>query len=299
MRLVDETGQTGYGEAAPIAWFGRETLSEVVEASRQLTGKRTDAELDAVPQALGSLRFALASARETGPRPNPAIRLPVAALLPAGRAALDVLPARLDAGFLSLKWKVGVDRPEEELGLLDDVISSLPAYVKLRLDANGAWDRRQAQRWLERCAERPIEFIEQPLAADDQAGLIGLARDFPVTLALDESVVFLTEAARWQAEGWPGVFVIKPALSGPLAELEEWIGRTKADVVISSAIESALGRRGIVQRALAGALTTRALGLGVGGIFGDRLWDGPESGPWLDAYWCGSIDPEALWNALS
>ena len=120
-----------------------------------------------------------------------------------------------------------------------------------------------------------------------------------MTLALDESVVSLTEAARWQAEGWQGVFVIKPALCGPLAELEAWIGLTKADVVISSAIESAIGRRGIVQRALAGDLTTRALGLGVGGIFADRIWDGPESGPWLDAYWCGNIDPEALWNALS
>ncbi len=299
VRLEDEHGRAGYGEAAPIDWFGRETLAEVVAAARQLTGKIPAAALEAVPAALGSLRFALAEARTPAGAGAGDRRLPVASLLPAGRAALGLLPARLAAGFLALKWKVGVERPDEELGLLDDLLAALPAYVKLRLDANGAWDRRQARRWLERCADRPVEFIEQPLAPEDRDGLHGLARDYPVKLALDEAVVSLAEAVRWQSEGWPGLFVIKPALCGPWAELEAWAARTKADVVISSAIETALGRSAVVRRVLAGGLTQRALGLGVGGIFGDRLWDGPETGPWLDQQWSEAINPEALWNALN
>ena len=110
-------------------------------------------------------------------------------LLPAGRAALEALPDKIEAGFLAYKWKVGVGDLDEELGILDDLFAMLPAYARLRLDANGAWERRQAQRWLAHCAERPVEFVEQPVAAGDEDTLLGLAREFPVTLALDESVV--------------------------------------------------------------------------------------------------------------
>ena len=41
--------------------------------------------------------------------------------------------------------------------------------AKLRLDANGAWTLRQAERWLTRCAERLVEFVEQPVAPAEVA----------------------------------------------------------------------------------------------------------------------------------
>jgi O-succinylbenzoate synthase len=169
----------------------------------------------------------------------------------------------------------------------------------LRLDANGAWSRRQAERWLKVCAERPLEFVEQPLAPADADGLLGLARDYPVKLALDESVTRLAAAREWQARGWPGVFVLKPALGGPLEETAAWIRETRADVVLSSALETALGRTAILRWALAHDITKRALGFGVGGLFGDPCWDGPAIGPLLDPSWGQSVNAEELWNELS
>jgi O-succinylbenzoate synthase len=335
VRLEDEDGRIGYGEVAPIPWFGTETLPEAEEVCRKLGDKVTDAVLEAVPERCGCVRFALACARETivgrgrhtapdalegtspdVPRPSgtwalqkagfgdPALqqsaRLPVTALLPAGRGVLEALPARLEARFIAFKWKVGVGDAADELALLDDVLAQLPAYAKLRLDANGAWDRRTAAKWLARCAERPVEFVEQPLSPADEDGLLGLAGDFPVTLALDESVVRLAEARRWQSLGWPGVFVIKPALAGPLDELGAWVGETKADVVLSSAIETALGRAAILRFVLMHpALTERALGFGVGEVFDDRCWDGPIMGPVLDAGWLTDFNEEVRWNALA
>ena len=134
----------------------------------------------------------------------------------------------------------------------------------------------------------------------DEDGLLGLAGDFPVKLALDESVVALEAARRWQAMGWTGVFVIKPALAGPLGDLVAWAAKTKADVVLSSAIETAAGRAAILRLALARPeLSTRALGFGVGDVFGDRRWDGPALGPILDAGWLDGVDVEDAWNALS
>lgn len=299
VRLEDEAGRAGFGEIAPLPWFGTETLAEAEELCRKFGATVAGEVLDAMPVRFGCVRFALAQARSEPAKAIAATRLPVAALLPAGREALAALPVKLEARYLCFKWKVAVGAVDDELGIFDDLLAALPAYAKLRLDANGGWNRRQAAQWLARCAERPVEFVEQPVEPAEEATLLGLAADYPVTLALDESLVGLAEARRWQGLGWRGVFVIKPALAGPLNELAEWITATKADVVLSSAIETALGRAAILRAALTQPLTKRALGFGVGGIFGDRRWDGPVLGPVLDASWVNAVNPEALWTALN
>ncbi len=318
VRLEDEAGRAGFGEIAPVRWFGTETLTEVEEACRGLEGKVSGDALDAVPEKLGCVRFGLGCARDEvgrldlkapadvrtqdsalGSTRSTNVRLPVATLLTAGRAALKELPSRLEAGFLAFKWKVGVEPLEDELGVLDDLLGAMPAYAKLRLDANGAWDRRTAAKWLERCAERPVEFVEQPVPPAEEDSLLGLAKDFPVTLALDESVVRLAEARRWQGLGWPGVFVIKPALCGPLVEIATWARETKADVVLSSAIETAVGRAAILPWAVNSGVTKRALGFGVGEVWADGRWSGPMLGALADAGWARGVNPEELWTALS
>ncbi len=299
VRLEDESGRVGFGEIAPIPWFGTETLAGAEETCRKFGAKVASEVLDAVPEQMGCVRFALEQAREQPGKAAATTRLPVAALLPAGGDALKALPVKLGAGFLAFKWKVGVGAVDEELGLLDDLLTLLPAHAKLRLDANGVWNRREAGRWLGRCAGRPVEFVEQPVTPEDEDTLLGLARDFPVTLALDESVVRLAEARRWQGLGWPGVFVIKPALAGSLDELAKWILATKADVVLSSAIETALGRSAILRAALGRSLTKRALGFGAGDVFGGRRWDGPAIGPLADASCIATNPGEELWNALN
>jgi O-succinylbenzoate synthase len=300
VRLEDDAGVVGFGEIAPIPWFGTESLAEAVEICRRFGDRVSTETLDAVSVRLGAVRFALAAARMRQAEPVGPARVPLTALLPAGRAVLAALPARLEAGWLTFKWKVGVGAAEEELAILDDLLAALPSYAKLRLDANGAWDRRQAERWLVRCADRPIEFVEQPVDPKDENTLHGLAEDYPVKLALDESVAQLDEARRWQAEGWPGIFVIKPALAGPLEDIAAWVMASQADVVLSSAIETALGRAAILQFALRhrAVLLRRAAGFGIGEVFGDRRWDGPMLGAQLDEGWAKGVNPEELWNAL-
>ncbi len=302
MRLEREDGAVGWGEVAPLPWFGTETVVEAEEACRALGDRPDESALAAVPERLSCVRFALAAARAEVAGAVPLVstkRLAVAALLPAGRAALDVLGARLESGFLSFKWKVGVGRPEEEWGVLDDLLASLPTSAKLRLDANGAWSRRDAGRWLERCAERPVEFVEQPVAPEAVDDLLKLATDFPVKLALDESVATLASARAWHERGWGGVFVLKPALAGPLEVLLDWVRVAQVDVVFSSAMESVLARRQIVRAVLAAGVTRRALGFGVGPVFGARELDGPEIGPLMDGDWAASFNPEAQWTACN
>jgi O-succinylbenzoate synthase len=299
LRAEGEGGVVRYSEVAPLPWFGTETLEEARDACVRLGDSLSASAVSAVPERLACVRFALAALLENdlAAESTAAARLPVAALLPAGKAALPVLAAKIEAGFLAFKWKVGVARADEEMPLLDDLLAQLPSYAKLRLDANGGWSNRDATRWLEFCAGRPLEFIEQPVMNVD--ALLGLAEDYPVKLALDESVTGLAAAREWQGRGWRGVFVIKPALAGPLDELVSWACETKPDLVLSSAVETALARSQILRTAFAAKLTERPLGFGVGEIFGDRLWDGPAIGPLLDPSWCDQVNPEELWNAAS
>lgn len=242
--------------------------------------------------------------------------LPVAGLLPAGRAALAAVEPKLELGFRVFKWKVGVLPAADEWALLDDLLGRLPTGAKLRLDANGAWDRRTAERWLERAAERPIEYIEQPCFTEASQGatqvrkteelLRGLAEDYPVKIALDESVSGPADIDRWLASGWSGVWVLKPALIGEPEPVLARLAKAKADVVFGSALESAVGARSALRLAFAWAETQggnvaerRALGFGVWPLFQDSRADAPMHGPFVRREDVERIDPQALWESLS
>ncbi len=302
VRLEDAAGMARYGEAAPIPWFGTETADEIEAACRGL-GPNLDGEAIAkLPPGLGRLRSALASAlAERAAVPRTAV-LPIAALLPAGRAALAAAAAPLEAGFRVFKWKVGVTDVADELVILDDLCAVLPASAKLRLDANGAWDRRSAERWLTRCADRPVEFVEQPIApgargADDL--LLGLAADYPTALALDESLVGDGDIERWLGLGWPGVFIVKPALLADLPAAVARLAAARSSVVFSAALETALGAQTALRAAFLWTGEPRASGFGVWPMFVDSRFDGPAAVPFLRWEEVERIDPEALWNALS
>jgi O-succinylbenzoate synthase len=157
------TGAVGFGEAAPIPWFGTETVEEVEAECRRLGEWIEETVIESVPKRLACTQNALAAARReiNEKAEGVAVVGPVtgavgmAALLPAGRAAIAQIEPKAGIGYRVFKWKVGVADLADELALLDDLCAALPNGAKLRLDANGAWDRRKAERWLERCA-RPL-----------------------------------------------------------------------------------------------------------------------------------------------
>ena len=273
-----------YGEAAPVPGFGGMSLAAIKADLVRLGDSPSEAEWEAMVEQGGELGFALGSLRgdqqqllAAGPD-----YIPVAGLLPAGRGALARIEAQLELGFRTFKWKVGVADPRDEQGMLDELLGRLPSGAKLRLDANGAWNRRVAERWLAVAAERPmIESVEQPVAAADVDLLLGLAGDYPVTLALDEAVLGPQEFRFWQDQGWPGVYVIKPALWGDPFRLVQALTDAPADVVISSALETRIGSGMVIAVAFALAGSSRAAGLGGWPLFADASHDGPTALPFL------------------
>ncbi|AWI10390.1 o-succinylbenzoate synthase [Ereboglobus luteus] len=314
-RLEREDGGVGFGECAPIPWFGTETVAEATDVCATLGARVSDEQIGEIDAArYPCLRFALGRAKfsaglaadasqDRAARTEASPYLPVAALVLAGRVAVGKISALADDGFRAFKWKVGAGDMADELALLDDVCAALPQGARLRLDANGAWDRRGAERWLSRCVGYPVEFIEQPVAADAAGAedlLLGLAADYPVPIALDESVVGAGDVGGWLDLDWPGIYVIKPSLLGDVDDALKRLPKSRT--VFSSAIETGVGAKSALNMAFeffAGTEKPRALGFGVWPLFEDARFDGPRAAPFVRAKDLERLKPEILWNALN
>ena len=151
----------------------------------------------------------------------------------------------IEAGFTTLKLKAGAER--ETLDLVARVRAIRTAVgpdVRLRLDVNGAWDLPTAEDRLQAVARFAIEYVEQPLPADDGAGAAELRRRVDVPIAADEAAASLVAVRRLLAEGAADVLVVKPArVGGPLAVAEIAAAAAAHDVpvVISTLFETGIG----------------------------------------------------------
>src|SRR3954469_24187568 len=59
LRLENDAGIVGYGEIAPISWFGTESVDEAEEVCAKMGSYVTEEQLAEAPGRLGCLQFAL------------------------------------------------------------------------------------------------------------------------------------------------------------------------------------------------------------------------------------------------
>ena len=97
--------------------------------------------------------------------------------------------AAVEAGYPVLKNKLGTDRDRE---LIDAVREAAPD-ARLRVDANEAWTPREAVEKSEWLADRDVEFVEQPVPAEDPEGLRFVYERSALPIAADESCVTLED----------------------------------------------------------------------------------------------------------
>jgi o-succinylbenzoate synthase len=117
------------------------------------------------------------------------VSVPVNALVDDARFDRGAL-----AGFPAVKVKVGRRAPQEDVALVEAVRDAVGPTVKLRVDANGAWDLDTAEATIRRLARADLELVEQPVARLDE--LARLRRRVDVPVAADESVRSVDEARR-------------------------------------------------------------------------------------------------------
>lgn len=151
----------------------------------------------------------------------------------------------IEAGFKTLKLKAGVERETVDLvARVRAIRAAVGPDVRLRLDVNGAWDLPTAEERLEAVRRFGIEYVEQPLPADDGAGAAELRRRVEVPIAADEAAASIVAVRRLLAEGAADVLVVKAArVGGPVAvaEIAAAAAAHGVPVVISTLFETGIG----------------------------------------------------------
>lgn len=300
VRLRDSLGRVGYGEMAPIPWFGSETLEEALQFCTAQNGEWRG---ETIPARLSATQFglgcALAELAESGhvTEQEPAIpadsfaTADICGLLPAGEATLHLASQRLAQGHRTLKWKIGVQAVADEIHLLQRLMEKLPQPIQLRLDANGGLSIDQAEQWLVACDRinaaphmATVEHLEQPLPPDQVAAMQDLGKRYRTAIALDESVATVAQLEACWNQGWRGVFVVKPAIAGSPQRLQTFCQTHQPRLVFSSAFETVVGRRAALAVASrCSSALAAALGFGTQGYFADD-WD--------------TLTPAELWDRL-
>ena len=305
LQLADKTGKIGWGEIAPIPWFGSETLEQALHFCRLLRGEITAKTIFSIPYTLPACQFGFESAWEavkaaahstrTQAEPGYEIsgllprggdflsQIAYSGLLPSGEAALQQWEILWNQGYRTFKWKIGVAPMPEELKIFHQLVGALPKSVKLRLDANGGLNWQQANAWLQECDRIwQIEFLEQPLPYYQLSAMLNLSNRYCTAIALDESVATINQMENCYRLGWRGIFVVKPAIAGFPSRLRQFCQNYNIDAVFSSVFETAIGRQAALKLAALLSHPHRAIGFGVNHFFAE------DEATWLWQLWNNS-----------
>jgi L-Ala-D/L-Glu epimerase len=247
LRLEDEDGEVGYGEAAPMPGYDDVTLDEVIDALLNGT--------PGPPQARTAeemARLDLEARREGRPLGEPgAEAIPVNRTLPAGppeevaeRAAEGVRD-----GYACFKLKVGLPDDAERVAAVRQAVGSWPA---IRVDANGAWSADEAVEAIRGLAGFDIELVEQPCRTLEELAEVRRAVSMPV--AADESVATPDDVRAAVAAGACDVVNVKLAPSGGFGAAREALreaARHGLAAYISSTLDGPWGIAAALQLAAA------------------------------------------------
>ncbi len=272
VRLTAEADATGWGEAAPLPGFSKESLEEAADqllglsdtlVGRDVTRDALDPdgpfarELDAMdlaPSARFGFELALwdlyaATAGKPLPElvsadPRPTVAL--SALISSSDRAPEEARQAQSAGYEAVKLKVGARGVDEDVELVRAVHEALGGAAALRLDANRAWGIDEAERFSRGVDGLAIDYVEEPLADPELLPVFAANHDLP--LALDESLVGM-RAETLRGHEYASAVVLKPTLIGGISRTLRFAraaSRIGARPVLSSAYETGVGTTALV-----------------------------------------------------
>lgn len=307
--IDDGAGRVGLGEAAPLDGFGSESPEQCREAFTKalgaltadfllswLTRGRPDAPLGALEKLLagapcarqaieGALTDLMAKqqekslARLLSDTPAPAV--PVNALL--GGSLTDVVTAAAELtkiGYTCFKLKVGGPTTSvgQDIERVYAVREAIGKQAGLRVDANAGWKLDQALEFAVEIADANLEFCEQPLAANDLEGLATLRRRTGLKVAVDEGVRTAADIGKVASAQAADVVVLKPMFLGgwrPTLQAAQLAKSCGLGVVVTTALEGAVGRGLATHYAAALGITDRAHGLATGILLAEDVTTAP------------------------
>ncbi|MBI3978171.1 MAG: o-succinylbenzoate synthase [Chloroflexi bacterium] len=292
LRLTADDGLVGLGEASPVPAVGGGTLADALSIIADLAPRLVGLDLAAldfrragatavacaVDTALLDLRARAAGivvATLLGGDGGRAV--PVNAtvgVVAADGAAAAARRAVLD-GYACVKLKVGVaGTAAAEIDRIAAVSAAIGPGGRLRLDANGAWDVATAIAILREVERFDLELVEQPVAADDLAGMARVRESVGIPIAADESGGGPAQARQVIAAGAADVLVVKPMMAGglrPALAVIELARVAGLGAVVTTTIDAGVGVAAALHLATAVPDPPRACGLATGPLLAGDL----------------------------
>ena len=265
VRITDDDGMEGWGEAAPNRYYG-ESIATVAAALDQFAPvlasadswslEAIDASLNRVLRGNNAAKSAISAALHdiAGKR----LGVPVHRLW--GLDASDATESSFTIAIADneglrqrvadaeqypiLKVKLGTDRDMEIVRVVREAAPS----KRLRVDANAAWTPSHAVRMIDFLADNDIEFVEQPVAQHDIEGMRFVRERSRLPIIADESCLVATDVPR--LAGAVDGINLKLAKCGSLREAIRIIHTARSFGMIVMAgcmIESSLGISAVAQ----------------------------------------------------
>jgi o-succinylbenzoate synthase len=171
-------------------------------------------------------------------------------------------------GVKTFKVKVGDNLGEDIVRLAQ--IRSLGRDIKIRIDVNGLWSVKDALTNLYAFYEEvgPFEYVEQPCATLEELCELKSSIHIPLKIAVDEVLRKAKDPFDIDLSGAADFVMLKVQPLGGITRAHQLAEHHKLPVVVSSALESAVGINYGLQLAASFPEMNFDCGLGTGSLLG-------------------------------
>mgnify|MGYP001337049079 FL=1 len=184
---------------------------------------------------------------------------------------------KLRSGFNCIKMKIGAIDFDTEIELLKYIRAQYSAEeIELRVDANGAFDPKNALEKLKRLSELKLHSIEQPIKQGNWEEMAKLCAETPLPIALDEELIGVFDVTKKKTllqTIQPQYLIFKPSLIGGFKGTQQWIDLAENNNIgwwNTSALESNIGLNAISQFTYEKNVTMPQ-GLGTGNLYTNNV----------------------------
>lgn len=178
-------------------------------------------------------------------------------------------------GVTTFKVKVGDNLSEDIVRLAQ--IRSLGRKINIRIDVNGLWSVKDALTSLYAFYEEvgPFEYVEQPCASVDELRELKEKLKIDIKIAGDEVLRKARDPFAVNLSGAVDILMLKVQPLGGIARAHKLAEHHKLPVVVSSALESAVGINYGLQLAASLPEMNFDCGLGTGSLLSANVADLP------------------------
>jgi o-succinylbenzoate synthase len=220
VRIEADNGMVGWGEAASAPTMTGETVESMMAAVHYLTPAvegRPAEDIDGARAAMSARMYGNNAAKaaiemalhdlvgRATNRPAYALlgdkrrsRIALLGVISNGELAADLRDAekKKAEGFRAFKIKVGIDKPLIDGERTRQVCRLLGPGLLICSDANQGWSTQEALQYAGAVAGSGLDFFEQPVHADDIAGMAAVAAAGDIAIGADESIHSLDDIRR-------------------------------------------------------------------------------------------------------